>query len=120
MSEEAANASVAIPTAIVCGSRKLTNSPAYANQMGSIVATCTLGWGMDSRKYYSDLMVFYLLGVIIALAFCMGTDLNAILNSTTGQPMAQILYNSLGQRGALVAWCLIIAGQYVLSAHLVA
>ncbi|KAG1732877.1 amino acid permease-domain-containing protein [Suillus paluster] len=52
----------------------------------------------------------------ISLTFCMGTDLNGILSSPIGQPMAQILYNSLGQRGALAVWCLVILAQYVLPA----
>ncbi|KAG2351622.1 amino acid permease-domain-containing protein [Suillus spraguei] len=53
----------------------------------------------------------------ISLAFCMGTDLGSVLNSPIGQPMAQILYTSLGQKGGLALWCLIISTLYVLAAH---
>jgi hypothetical protein len=52
-------------------------------------------------------------GINVALAFCMGTDISALLSSPIGQPMAQILYNSLGQRGALAVWSLVIVAQYV-------
>ena len=44
----------------------------------------------------------------------MGTDLESILGSPTGQPMAQVFYNSFGQKGALTLWSLIILAQCVL------
>jgi hypothetical protein len=44
----------------------------------------------------------------------MGTDLESILGSPIGQPMAQIFYNSFGQKGALTLWSLIISAQCVL------
>jgi len=44
----------------------------------------------------------------------MGNDLEGIMSSPIGQPMAQIFYNSLGQKGALTLWCLIILAQCVL------
>jgi hypothetical protein len=56
---------------------------------------------------------FPYLGINVSLAFCMGADLNGILTSPIGQPMAQILYNSLGKRGALALWCLVILAQCV-------
>jgi hypothetical protein len=61
------------------------------------------------------LMAFSYLGINVSLAFCMGTDLSGILSSPIGQPMAQILFNSLGQKGALAVWCLVIIAQYVSS-----
>jgi len=60
------------------------------------------------------LMTLYHSGINLALAFCMGTDLSGIIGSPVGQPMAQIFYNSLGQKGALAVWCLVIMAQYVL------
>ncbi|KAG2135256.1 amino acid/polyamine transporter I [Suillus clintonianus] len=65
--------------------------------ISSIAMSAILGWGIN-----------------ISLAFCMGADLSSILNSPIGQPMAQILYNSLGQRGALALWCLVILAQYMM------
>lgn len=40
----------------------------------------------------------------VSLAFCMGTDLDAILNSPSGQPMSTIFFNSFGKKGTLVIW----------------
>ncbi|KAG1780030.1 amino acid/polyamine transporter I [Suillus placidus] len=81
MSEEASNATTAIPWAIV----------------GSIAVSAALGWGIN-----------------VSLAFCMGSDLEVILNSPIGQPMAQIFYNSFGQKGALALWSLVIVAQYMM------
>lgn len=39
--------------------------------------------------------------VIITIAFCMGTDVIGILTSPLGQPLAQIAFNSLGQKGSI-------------------
>ncbi|THU98801.1 hypothetical protein K435DRAFT_720431 [Dendrothele bispora CBS 962.96] len=83
ISEEATNASTAVPYAI-------------------IFTTCSgliLGWGIN-----------------VALAFCMGKDLQGILDSPVGQPMATILLNSLGKIGALMIWCFIILVQYAIGA----
>jgi hypothetical protein len=48
--------------------------------------------------------------------FCMGADLESILGSPIDQPMAmaQVFYNSFGQKGALTLWSLIISAQCVL------
>ncbi|KAG1875108.1 amino acid/polyamine transporter I [Suillus tomentosus] len=56
-------------------------------------------------------------GVNISLAFCMGTDIGSVLNSPIGQPMAQILFNSLGQKKALALWCLIIIAEYMVASN---
>ncbi|KAG1905905.1 amino acid/polyamine transporter I [Suillus fuscotomentosus] len=57
-------------------------------------------------------------GVNISLAFCMGTDVGSLLNSPIGQPMAQILFNLLGQQKALALWCLIIIAEYMMASNL--
>jgi hypothetical protein len=44
----------------------------------------------------------------------MGTDLESILGSPIGQPMAQIFYDSFGQKGALTLRSLVILAQCVL------
>jgi hypothetical protein len=44
----------------------------------------------------------------------MGTDLDDLLNSPIGQPMAQIFFNSFGQSGTLVLWSFVVLVQYVL------
>ncbi|TFK55154.1 amino acid transporter [Heliocybe sulcata] len=80
ISEEASNASVALPWAIIS-----------ANMVSGV-----LGWG-----------------VLIALAFCMGTDVESILTSPIGQPLAAIFYNSFGQKGTLAIWAIVIIFQFI-------
>ncbi|KAG2062043.1 amino acid transporter [Suillus hirtellus] len=84
MSEEASNAAMAIPWAIV----------------GSIAVSAVIGCGVN-----------------ISLAFCMGTDVGSVFNSPIGQPMAQILFNSLGQQKALALWCLVIIAEYMVASN---
>ncbi|KAG1849286.1 amino acid/polyamine transporter I [Suillus subalutaceus] len=80
-------------------------------------AATAIPWAIVSSIVIS---AFLGLGVNVSLAFCMGTDVGGVLSSPVGQPMAQILYNSLGQRKALALWCLIISTEYVLSRYMVA
>ncbi|SAM83401.1 related to UGA4-GABA permease-also involved in delta-aminolevulinate transport [Ustilago bromivora] len=47
-------------------------------------------------------------GIMIALAFNMGTDLAAVVNSEYGQPMATIILNSCGKTGFMVIWVFMI------------
>ncbi|KAF8670193.1 hypothetical protein AX14_005909 [Amanita brunnescens Koide BX004] len=58
-------------------------------------------------------------GLIVALAFNMGTDLQNIVNNPIGQPMATILFNSLGQKGALIIWAFIIILQFASGSNIV-
>ncbi|CDO70392.1 hypothetical protein BN946_scf184999.g32 [Trametes cinnabarina] len=44
----------------------------------------------------------------VALAFCMGTDLDSLMDSPVGQPMAQIFFNSFGQKGTLALWSIVV------------
>jgi hypothetical protein len=57
--------------------------------------------------------------VNVTLAFCMGQDLEGLMNSSLGQPMAQIFLNSLGQKGTLVMWSFIILVQYMMGSSMV-
>ncbi|KAF8892309.1 APC amino acid permease [Gymnopilus junonius] len=81
ISEEARNANVAIPFALIASS----------------VISIIIGWGLN-----------------VAMAFCMGTDIENILSSPIGQPMATILFNSFGQKGTLAVWSGIIVVQFAL------
>ena len=51
------------------------------------------------------------LAINVALAFCMGTDLDSILNNPIGQPMATIFFNSFGQKGTLAVWAIVVIVQ---------
>ncbi|KAI0321889.1 APC amino acid permease [Amylostereum chailletii] len=50
----------------------------------------------------------------IAIAFCMGTDLDALFASE--QPMALIFLNSFGRGGTLAVWAFVVAVQCMLAA----
>lgn len=43
----------------------------------------------------------------------MGTDLQGLLDSPIGQPMAQIFFNSFGQKGTLAVWAIVVLVQCV-------
>ena len=47
----------------------------------------------------------------------MGTDIEAI--SGSAQPMAQIFFNSFGQKGALGIWAVIVVVQYMMGSSIV-
>ena len=45
----------------------------------------------------------------------MGGDIQALLDSDVGQPMAQIFYQSFGQKGTLAIWSVIVIAQSVIT-----
>ncbi|EMD31992.1 hypothetical protein CERSUDRAFT_162457 [Gelatoporia subvermispora B] len=53
------------------------------------------------------------LGINITLAFCMGTNIQGIMSSPIGQPLATIFFNSFGKVGTLAIWSLLIFAQCV-------
>ena len=59
------------------------------------------------------------IAVNVTLAFCMGKDLEGIMDSSFGQPMAQIFFNSFGQKGTLAMWSFIIIAQYMMGSSMV-
>ncbi|PCH43032.1 APC amino acid permease [Wolfiporia cocos MD-104 SS10] len=70
--------------------------------VGAIGIAGVLGWAIN-----------------VALAFCMGTDLDAIMGSSVGQPMAQIFFNSFGQKGTLALWAFVVLVQYMMGSSMV-
>ncbi|KAF9043782.1 amino acid transporter [Hymenopellis radicata] len=84
MSEEATNASIAVPVTI----------------MSMTLSALVCGWALN-----------------VVMAFCMGTDYTAILSSPIGQPMATILFNSLGKNGTLAIWSFVIVIQFMVCAN---
>ena len=68
--------------------------------------------GVCRHSYYLRYFWFTAHSAInMALAFCMGTDMNALLSSPIGQPMAQIFFNSFGQNGTLALWSFVVLVQ---------
>ncbi|KAF7297572.1 GABA permease [Mycena kentingensis (nom. inval.)] len=59
--------------------------------MGATIVSAVLGWL-----------------VTIVLAFYMGNDLSAVTGNTIGQPMATIVFNSVGKQGTLAIWVFIV------------
>ncbi|KAG1744390.1 amino acid permease-domain-containing protein [Suillus lakei] len=58
-------------------------------------------------------------GINVSLAFCMGTDIDSLLSSPIGQPMAQIFFNSFGQTGTLALWSFVVLVQYMMGSSMV-
>ncbi|EIW76668.1 amino acid transporter [Coniophora puteana RWD-64-598 SS2] len=54
----------------------------------------------------------------MSLAFCMGTDLDSLIDSPIGQPMAQIFFNSFGQKGTLAIWAFVVIIQYMMGSSM--
>jgi amino acid transporter len=97
ISEEAANAATAVPWAIVT----------------AIFVAGVLGWGMfvtlsSLHPVYTHLAIT---GINMSLAFCMGTDLQALAASP--QPMAQIFLQGFGRKGTLAIWSIVVLVQCV-------
>ncbi|KAH7342012.1 APC amino acid permease [Rhizoctonia solani] len=86
ISEEASNAAIAVPWAII----------------GAIGISGILGTAMN-----------------MAIAFCMGTDLGAIMNSDIGQPLAAIFFNSFGQKATLGIWSVVVLTQWGMGSSIV-
>ncbi|KIM81914.1 hypothetical protein PILCRDRAFT_820783 [Piloderma croceum F 1598] len=54
----------------------------------------------------------------MSLAFCMGTDIDGLLDSPIGQPMAQIFFNSFGQNATLALWSFVVLVQYMMGSSM--
>ena len=49
----------------------------------------------------------------------MGSDIQGLLDSSIGQPMAQIFLNSFGQKGTLALWSFVVLVQYMMGSSMV-
>ncbi|KAL4076209.1 amino acid/polyamine transporter I [Scleroderma citrinum] len=54
--------------------------------------------------------------VNLSLTFCMDTNIENILSSPIGQPMAEILFSRFGQKGTLGLWSFVGIAQYIIFA----
>jgi amino acid transporter len=81
MSEEAANATRAVPYGIIM----------------SIGACWLFGWI-----------------IVIVIAACINPDVESVLGSSYGQPMAQIYYDAVGKKGALALMSLLFIVQFLM------
>ncbi|KAG1728991.1 amino acid/polyamine transporter I [Suillus paluster] len=55
----------------------------------------------------------------VSLAFCMGTDVDSLLNSPIGQPLAQIFFDRFGQNATLALWSIVVLAQYMMGSSMV-
>lgn len=55
----------------------------------------------------------------IAIAFCMGTDIESILSSDIGQPLAAIFFNSFGRKATLGIWSVVVIAQWGMGSSIV-
>lgn len=95
ISEEASNAATAVPWAIVL-------AIGIAGVLGTGMHFCVTLISANSLPWPA---------VNIVLAFCMGTDLEGLME--TSQPMAAIFYNAFGKRGTLALWSFVVIIQCV-------
>ncbi|PWN48329.1 amino acid transporter [Violaceomyces palustris] len=58
------------------------------------------------------------LGILVAITFNMGSDLGSIINSEYGQPLATIFLNSMGKKGFMGMWSLVIIVQFMMGASM--
>lgn len=86
MSEEAANATKAVPTGILM----------------SIGCCWLFGWVC-----------------VIVIAACINPDLESVLGSKFGQPMAQIYYDALGKNGALGFMSFLMICQFMMGISII-
>ncbi|AET39650.1 Uga4p Ecym_4621 [Eremothecium cymbalariae DBVPG len=68
----------------------------------------------------TSITVCWLLGfcIVVTIAACMGPDINGLLDTAFGQPLAQLLFNVLGKQWAIAFMSLIAVCQYVMGASI--
>jgi hypothetical protein len=82
------------------------------HQVSAIGIAGVLGWGAYCSYSFSK-AAYRLAGINVSLAFCMGKNLEYLLNSPIQQPMAQIFIDSFGQNGTLALWAIVVLVQSV-------
>jgi len=88
------------------------DSGVHISEEASNAATA-VPWAIISAVGISAVLGF---AINLALAFSMGTDLEALANSS--QPLAMIFLNSFGTKPTLAVWSIIIVVQYMIGSSL--
>ncbi|OAX33684.1 hypothetical protein K503DRAFT_775337, partial [Rhizopogon vinicolor AM-OR11-026] len=91
------------------------DSSVHISEESSNAATA-VPWAIVSAIGISGLLGW---AINVSLAFCMGTDLEYVVTSPIGQPMAQIFFNSFGQNGTLALWAIVVLVQYMMGSSMV-
>jgi amino acid transporter len=79
-------------------------------------AATAVPWAIVSAVGISGILGW---AINVSLAFCMGNDINSLINSPVGQPMAQIFFNSFGRNGTLALWSFVVLAQYMMGSSMV-
>lgn len=116
ISEESSNAAIAVPWAIV----------SCESHIGGVNTKCIRLVPLASQVSLAGVSIHInflkvanrLPAINVSLAFCMGTDLEYVVKSPIGQPMAQIFFNSFGRNGTLALWAIVVLIQSVDSSTL--
>ncbi|KAH9918712.1 APC amino acid permease [Epithele typhae] len=86
------------------------DAPVHISEEASNARTA-VPWAIVCGVGIAGLLGF-ILNIVISLF--MGTDIENILSNPIGQPMATILFNSLGKRGALGIWSIVVFVQFLM------
>jgi len=76
-------------------------------------AASAVPWAIVNAVAVGGILGF---AINIALAFCMGSNIDALVNSS--QPMAQIFLNSFGLKPTLAIWAVVIIVQYMMGSSI--
>ncbi|KAF9048099.1 APC amino acid permease [Hymenopellis radicata] len=88
------------------------DSSVHISEEASNAATA-VPWAIVFAIFISGVLGW---AINMSLAFCMGTDLQALYDSD--QPMAQIFFNGFGQRGTLGVWAIVVLVQYMMGSSM--
>lgn len=72
---------------------------------------------MGIVRFWQELISKLATAINMALAFCMGTDLEALYDAD--QPMAMIFQQSFGDNATLGIWAIIVIVQYMMGSSMV-
>ncbi|KAG2143445.1 amino acid/polyamine transporter I [Suillus bovinus] len=89
------------------------DSSVHISEESSNAATA-VPWAIVSAVAIAGILGW---AINVSLAFCMGSDLESLAN--VGQPMAQIFFNSFGQKGTLALWSFVVLVQYMMGSSMV-
>lgn len=88
------------------------DSGVHISEEASNAATA-VPWAIVSAVAVAGVLGF---AINMALAFCMGSNLELLVNSS--QPMAQIFLNSFGLKPTLAIWAVVIIVQYMMGSSI--
>ncbi|KAI0324639.1 APC amino acid permease [Cubamyces sp. BRFM 1775] len=86
------------------------DAPVHISEEASNART-VVPWAIVSSVGIAGLLGWV---INVVIGFYMGTDLEGIMANPIGQPMATILFNSLGRNGTLAIWSVVALVQFMM------